>query len=60
LKEQYGEELDVRFVFSNQNARLYKRSPTTLAAYCEKHGFQYAHKVIPQSWLQEALDASAA
>jgi hypothetical protein len=60
LKEQYGDELDVRFVFSNQKARLYKKSPTTYAAYCEKHGFQYAHKVIPQDWLQEALNASAA
>lgn len=60
LKEQYGDKLDIRFVFSNQNARLYKKSPTTYAAYCEKHGFQYAHKVIPQIWLDEALDASAA
>ncbi len=60
LKEQYGAELDVRFVFSNQNSRLYKRSPTTYAMYCEKHGFQYAHKSIPQCWLDEALDASAA
>ena len=60
LKEQYGDELDIRFVFSNQNSRLYKKSPTTYAAYCEKHGFTYADKVIPQIWLDEALDASAA
>ena len=53
IKEQYP-DIDIRFVFSNQNAKLYKGSPTTYAAYCEKHGFQYAHKVIPDDWLEEA------
>ena len=40
LIRQQLPELDIRFVFSNQNARLYKGSPTTYAAYCEKHGFR--------------------
>jgi hypothetical protein len=44
---------DIRFVFSNQNARLYKGSPTTYAQWCEKHGFLYAHKTIPPEWLAE-------
>jgi len=52
LKEQFP-DLDIRFVFSNANAKLYKGSPTTYAAYCEKHGFTYAHKVIPDEWLHE-------
>ena len=46
--------LDLRFVFSNQNARLYKGSPTTHGSWCEKHGFLYAHKWIPEDWLAEA------
>ena len=53
IKDQHP-DLDIRFVFSNQNAKLYKGSPTTYAAYCEKHGFVYAHKWIPKPWLQEA------
>ena len=46
-------ELDIRFVFSNQNAKLYKGSPTTYAMWCEKHGFVYANKTIPDAWLLE-------
>lgn len=53
IKQQHP-EIDIRFVFSNQNARLYKGSPTTYALYCEKHGFRYASKVIPEDWLSEA------
>ncbi len=48
------EGLDLRMVFSNQNAKLYKGSPTTYAAYCEKHGIRYANKWIPEDWLEEA------
>jgi hypothetical protein len=50
IREQHP-ELDIRFVFSNQNAKLYKNSPTSYAQWCEKHGFLYAHKAIPDSWL---------
>ena len=52
IKEQHP-ELDIRFVFSNQNAKLYKGSPTTYAQWCEKHEFLFANKTIPQEWLQE-------
>ena len=53
IKQQFP-DLDIRFVFSNANARLYKGSPTTYAMYCEKHGFRYASKLIPEDWLEEA------
>lgn len=53
LVTQQHPDIDFRLVFSNQNARLYKNSPTTYAAYCEKHGFTYANKVIPDEWLRE-------
>ena len=46
--------IDIRMVFSNQNSRLYKGSPTTYAMYCEKNGIKYAHKWIPDDWLDEA------
>lgn len=45
--------LDIRFVFNNPNARLYKGSPSTYATWCEEHGFQYAKKVIPAAWFKE-------
>tara|TARA_Y100001963_G_scaffold23857_1_gene31735 strand:- start:667 stop:1092 length:426 start_codon:yes stop_codon:yes gene_type:complete len=52
IKEQQP-ELDIRFVFSNQNAKLYKGSKTTYAQWCVKNGFQFAHKTIPDDWLSE-------
>lgn len=53
LHEQHP-EIDFRLLFSNEKAKLYKGSPTTYSAYCEKHGFKYANKTIPQEWLDEA------
>ena len=58
LVKQQCPDLDIRFVFSNQNARLYKGSPTTYAMYCEKHGFRFAAKLIPDDWLEEAKEGS--
>lgn len=47
-------DLDIRFVFSNPNAKLRKGSPTTYASWCEKHGFLYAGKTVPLEWVQES------
>ncbi len=52
IKQQFP-DIDIRFVFSSQNSKLYKGSKTTYAMYCERHGFKYAHKFIPDSWLLE-------
>jgi hypothetical protein len=52
VKSQHP-KLDIRFVFSNPNARIYKGSPTTYAHWCERHGFKYAKKLIPAEWLKE-------
>ena len=46
-------DLDIRFVFDNPNARISKNSKTTYAAWCEKHGFQFARKTIPKEWTEE-------
>jgi hypothetical protein len=52
IKEQHP-ELDIRFVFSNSNAKLSKGSKTTYAMWCDKLGIKYADKSIPDSWLSE-------
>lgn len=46
-------ELDLRFVFSNANARISKQSKTTYAQYCRSHGWQYATGLIPVDWIRE-------
>lgn len=46
-------ELDIRFVFSNAQAKLYKGSKTRYSGWCEKHDFKWAHRVIPLDWLLE-------
>lgn len=51
IKEQYP-NLDLRFVFTNSRAKLYKGSVTTYADWCKKHGFIYADKIIPEDWLE--------
>ena len=46
-------EYDIRFVFSNSRTKISKRSATTYGMWCEKHGFRYADKDIPDAWLKE-------
>ena len=46
-------ELDIRFVFSNANAKLYKGAKSRYCNWCEQHKFQWAHRVIPEEWLKE-------
>jgi hypothetical protein len=53
--EQYP-GIDIRFVFQNPNAKLYKGSKTTYAQYCDKKGWLWAKKEIPREWLDECLD----
>jgi hypothetical protein len=52
IKKQYP-GLDIRFVFSNPNCRISKKSKTTYAMWCEKNGFKYAKQVIPKEWIKE-------
>lgn len=54
-------DLDIRFVFYNQNNKIRKNSKTTYADICNGKGrghfkgvtWKYAHKNIPQEWLDE-------
>ena len=53
LVKQQHPELDIRFVFSNSKNKINKKSKTTYADWCEKNGFKYADKVIPDEWFEE-------
>lgn len=47
-------DVDIRFVFSNSNAKIRKGSKTTYGMWCDKHGFKYADKLIPEEWFNES------
>ena len=52
VKQQYP-RLDIRFVFSNSKAKISKGSNTSYAEWCQKHGYLYADKLIPEQWIKE-------
>jgi hypothetical protein len=54
MVKKHNPELDIRFVFSNSNARISKASKTTYAMWCRRHGYKFADKTIPQEWLDES------
>lgn len=54
IKKQYP-DIDIRFVFSNPNAKINKKSKTTYADICDKFGWKYSKKTIPIEWLNECL-----
>lgn len=53
LVKRHNPTLDIRFVFSNSNARISKASTTTYAQWCIKNGFKYSDKTIPEEWYSE-------
>lgn len=53
VKLQYP-ELDIRVVFTRGKAPIYPGSATTCAEWADKHGFVWAEKLIPESWVREA------
>lgn len=52
VKKQHA-TLDIRFVFESSRRKLSKGAKTTYGQWCDKHGFMYADRVIPQEWLSE-------
>ena len=52
IKKQFP-DLDIRFVFYNSKSKLYKGAKSSYADWCDKYGFKYADKSIPDVWLQE-------
>lgn len=57
LVREFNPKLDIRFVFSNPQARISKASKTTYAMWCEKHGFLFAKKLVPVAWAREGRKA---
>ncbi len=53
IRKQYGDEYDIRFVFSNSKSKLSKGAKSSYGDWCTKNGFLYADKVIPKEWLNE-------
>jgi hypothetical protein len=53
IQKQFGTLYDIRFVFTNSKAKLYKGAKSSYADWCNKHGFLYADKTIPEDWLNE-------
>lgn len=53
IRKQFP-DLDIRFVFSNPNQKIGKRSSTTYAIWCEREDFLYAKGLVPVEWLKEA------
>ena len=46
-------DLDIRFVFQNSRVKLYKGAKSSYGDWCDKYGFKYANKSIPDTWLEE-------
>lgn len=57
IKEQHP-HLDIRFVFTYPNGKLYKGSKTTYAQWCDKYGFKWSKGTIPEEWLNEQAKQS--
>ena len=53
LIQKQHPDLDIRFVFTNSRAKLNKGAKSTYGEWCDKYGFLYADKWIPESWLKE-------
>lgn len=52
IKKQHP-KLDIRFVFTSSKRKISKGSRTTYGGWCEKNGFLYAEKSIPEDWIAE-------
>ena len=52
IKSQYP-DMDLRFVFNNPGNYIRKGSKTTYSDWCDKQGFKWAEKLIPEEWVNE-------
>ena len=51
IKEQHP-KFDIRFVFTSSKNKISKNSKTSYADWCDKNGFLYADKFIPEEWFK--------
>jgi len=52
VKKQHP-HLDIRFVFSNSRAKISKGSNTSYGDWCDKNGYLYSDKLIPEGWVKQ-------
>ena len=52
IKTQHP-NLDIRFVFTNSKNKLRKGAKSSYGEWCDKYGFRYCDRVIPEDWLKE-------
>ena len=47
--------LDIRFIFTNPKAKLYKKGKMTNGSWCDKYEFKYCsiREGIPEDWIDE-------
>lgn len=48
-------ELDIRFIFDNPKAKLYKGGKMTNGSWCDKYKFKYSslREGVPEEWINE-------
>ena len=48
-------ELDIRFIFDNPKAKLYKGGKMTNGCWCDKYKFKYSslREGVPEEWINE-------
>ena len=51
LIQKQFDYFDIRFVFQNARAKLFKGAKSTYSQWCDKHGFLWAQGSIPEEWL---------
>jgi hypothetical protein len=52
IKRQHP-NLDIRFVFTNSKSKLRKGAKSSYGQWCDKYGFIYYDRIIPEDWLKE-------
>jgi len=52
IKRQHP-RLDIRFIFTNSKAKLRKGAKSSYGQWCDKYGFRYYDRIIPEDWLKE-------
>ena len=53
LIQRQHPELDIRFVFESSKRKLRKGAKSTYGEWCNRYGFRYYDRIIPEEWLKE-------
>ena len=53
LIKEHHPNLDIRFVFTNSRSKLRKGAKSSYGQWCDKYGFRYYDRIIPEDWLKE-------